>query len=69
MKFQTGSKNDDKLNAWLQTHVLKCSNWQQLDANNLPTTSYIFTPTARGLVIKIRCSCGDEEDITDYDEW
>lgn len=69
MKFQTGSKNDVKLNAWLQVHVLDCPKWDIINAGELPQVTYTFTPTQEGLVIKVRCSCGEEEDITDYDEW
>ncbi len=28
-----------------------------------------FTPTSLGIVIKIRCSCGEKLDLTDYDSW
>ena len=75
MKFQTGSKSDDALNAWLQTHVLECSWWQISDDGKLPkglqggAITYTFTPTHAGLIIKVKCGCGIEADVTDYDEW
>ena len=76
MKFQTGNKNDEALNAWLQTHVLDCAWWQIGDGGQMPKAienggaiSYSFTPTHRGLVIKVQCGCGAEADVTDYDEW
>lgn len=75
MKFQTGSKNDDKLNTWLQTHVLGCAYWNPDESGRLPqganggAITYTFTPTMIGLVIKVKCACGAEEDVTDYDEW
>lgn len=28
-----------------------------------------FTPTGLGTVTKVRCSCGEELDLTDYDSW
>jgi hypothetical protein len=31
--------------------------------------SYIFTPTNVGTIIKLRCACGKEEDVTDYRGW
>ena len=31
--------------------------------------SYQFTPTTLGTVVKVRCECGQEEDITDYRAW
>ena len=72
MKFETGRKNEEKLNAWLQTHVLDCEYWQFDDMGRLPlnaggSISYSFTPTTHGLIIKVQCACGAEHDITDYD--
>ena len=32
-------------------------------------TSYKFTPTGIGLAIEVLCSCGESENITDYDNW
>jgi hypothetical protein len=32
--------------------------------------TYLFTPTSLGLVIKVKCNlCGDEIDLTEYNEW
>jgi hypothetical protein len=69
MKFQTGSKNDEKLNAWLQVHVLSCEAWDVTKPSELPLVTYTFTPTPTGLIIRVNCGCGETEDITDYDEW
>lgn len=31
--------------------------------------TYSFTPNSLGMVTKVTCACGDEVDVTDYDEW
>ena len=31
--------------------------------------TYQFTPTTLGTVVRVRCECGQEEDITDYRAW
>ncbi len=31
--------------------------------------SYTFTPTSLGCIIKVKCGCGAELDLTAYDEW
>lgn len=31
------------------------------------TTS--FTPTSLGTVVKVKCACGGEVDVSDYQEW
>lgn len=33
------------------------------------TTEYIFIPTGIGDICKVRCVCGAELDLTDYDNW
>lgn len=31
--------------------------------------TYRFTPTSLGTVVKVKCDCGEEIDVTDYDNW
>ena len=31
--------------------------------------TYSFTPTNIGTIAKVKCACGQELDITDYDNW
>lgn len=31
--------------------------------------TYEFTPTALGLVTKVKCACKEEVDLTKYEEW
>lgn len=31
--------------------------------------TYTFTPNGIGVVTKVICACGEEKDLTDYDEW
>jgi hypothetical protein len=31
--------------------------------------TWCFTPTSIGVVCKLKCSCGEELDFTDYDSW
>lgn len=75
MKFQTTDKENEKMNAWLQTHVLTCKYWQPTENGLLPqganggAITYCFTPTNLGLVTEVQCACGDKENLTDYDEW
>ena len=30
---------------------------------------YRFIPTSLGTIVKVQCACGEERDVTDYDEW
>ena len=75
MKYETDTKNEEKLNEWMQEHVLECKYWQMDDMGRLPqgasggALTFKFTPTNLGMVIKVECACGSEGDLTDYDEW
>jgi len=31
--------------------------------------TYSFTPTGIGIIIKIKCACGSELDLTETDNW
>ena|ERR1700690_4488086 len=31
--------------------------------------TYEFTPTSLGTVARVRCSCGEVIDVSDYDQW
>ena len=31
MKYETDTKNEEKLNEWMQEHVLECKYWQMDD--------------------------------------
>lgn len=31
--------------------------------------TWSFTPTSIGLIVKIKCACGAEEDLTDCSDW
>ena len=32
-------------------------------------TTFSFTPTSIGTVVKVKCVCGNEADLTDYENW
>lgn len=31
--------------------------------------SFHFTPTSLGMIMTVSCMCGDERDLTEYDDW
>lgn len=59
---------------WINNH--KCKFTYDPDKNPFPPTgaiggglTYSFTPTGLGVIIKVKCACGEEADVTDYDSW
>jgi len=62
-------ENMEKLNEWKQNH--KCEyteNTMRVGAIGGRLT-YKFTPTGLGCIQKVRCSCGEEIDLTDLENW
>ena len=64
MKFSIGRYELKTLSEW--TH--DCSLGSDQGAIGGPLT-YTFTPNNLGIVTKVICACGEEKDLTDYDEW
>ncbi len=75
MKFETDDYNHEKINEWMQEHVLTCKLWQPNEEGFLPqgaaggALTYCFTPTGIGLAVEIRCACGESKNVTDYEDW
>lgn len=69
MKFEIDENNIEKLNEWLQQHILACSYWQAdaLIKGIDGAVTYAFTPTNTGLRTEVLCKCGQKTDVTDYE--
>jgi len=72
MKFEIDENNVEKLNKWLQQHILDCSYWDPASIISNGgidgAITYAFTPTNKGLRTEIICRCGQKSDITDYEQ-
>ena len=31
--------------------------------------TWLFTPTGLGCILRLKCACGEEIDLTDYENW
>lgn len=56
------------ISKWQQEHNQSCIYRNNSGAIGGATT-FSFTPTSVGMVIKIKCACGQEYDATDYKSW
>lgn len=59
-----------QLNEWLGDHEKTCP----IAAGKITgaiggALTYSFTNTSLGQICKIRCACGQEVDVTDYEGW
>lgn len=70
IKFEFNKKESKRIKKWSMNH--DCS---KLDENNLHKSAiggrltYIFIPTGIGIIKKVKCSCGKELDLTEYEKW
>ena len=62
MIFELCSEEIKKLNEW-DKHECTVKNNQGAIGGRL---TFFFTPTSLGTIIKVKCGCGEEIDLTDY---
>ncbi len=65
MKFEIDLDQLMKISEWDKEH--KCTNKEQGAIGG--KLMYMFTPTSIGSVVKVRCSCGSEIDVSNYKDW
>jgi len=59
-----------RIHDWLREHDKNCPYSDPMKCGAIGgRLTYCFTPTALGLVIKVKCGCGEEKDVSDYDSW
>ena len=68
IKFGIDGEEAKKLDKWQNEHDKSCPYKKKQGAIGGRTT-YSFSPTTLGVVIKVSCACGKEIDLTDYSSW
>jgi hypothetical protein len=66
ISFGLDSKELKKFNEWNTEHKKKCSLKGSEGAIGGRLT-FSFTPTGLGTITTIKCGCGEELDVTEYD--
>lgn len=67
-KFEISGEELKKYKEWYEEHNKSCPLYQNVGAIG-GRLKYSFVPTGLGIVIVVRCSCGEELDLTDYENW
>lgn len=67
MKFEIDDKQSKLFNAWDEEHAPICLIKYAGAIGGVLT--WKFTPTTIGLVTKVKCACGVECDLSDYNDW
>ena len=70
-KFEFTEEQVKKIDVWDKQH--ECKLKDEKGNRRLTTTGgrlkYTFIPTSIGMIQKVRCSCGVELDLTEYNKW
>lgn len=75
MQFTLDKDGLTKLSTFLDNHNKTCKYYD--DGTSLESKSgaiggrltYAFTPTSLGVITVIKCACGAEVNVTDFDSW
>lgn len=66
MVFEICGENLSKFFEWDRKHSCELKEYSGACGGRI---TYSFTPTSLGVVIKAKCACGEELDLTDYKGW
>lgn len=72
--FTINGRQEKLLNAWYNEHIKICK-FRPTEENPFPAgaigglLTYSFTSTNLGQVCHVDCACGEETDITEYEDW
>jgi hypothetical protein len=70
MKFELTEGENEQAREWIAKHTPTCPNVEDLETTAIGGCwTYMFTPTSIGTVVKVKCACGEMQDVTDYKEW
>lgn len=70
IEFKIEEKEYKNYIKWILDHKDVCKIVNPLSQGAIGgALTYSFTPTNLGMIIKIKCSCGEEIDVTEYEHW
>jgi len=65
MEFYLSEEDEKKYAEWSKNHNCPITYTGAIGGK----TTFQFTPTGLGSIIKVICGCGEELDLTDYESW
>lgn len=68
MKFELNETEIQKYALWNSKHIKTCPIYGMSGAIG-GRLSFIFTPTSLGVITSVKCACGKEKTLTDFNEW
>ncbi len=74
IKFEINDRTVEQINEWQDEHRPKCRLYDK-KLNEIYVgaigghLTYCITPNSLGVTVKVKCACGEEINVTDYEEW
>lgn len=68
MVFELDNEQVEKYYVWFNHHKNNCPLYM-IDGAIGGRETFYFTPTGLGVIVKVKCACGEELDLTNYEEW
>ncbi len=68
MKFELNEDEFEKYTLWNSEHIKICPLYNMSGAIG-GRLSFIFTPTSLGVITIVKCACGEEKTLTNFNEW
>lgn len=65
-QFSLNGKELDKYDYWLKEHKTKC---EKVKASDSQISITFSSGSGIGTAVFVKCTCGEECNITDYDSW
>jgi len=66
--FTLNDKEMDNIRKWLEEHTKNCPCFEPKTAGWFGSPiHYVFTPSSIGTGVRIKCNCGAEADVGDYE--
>ena len=68
--FELNEKESENLKKWDEEHYKVCPYGDPKKQGCIGgVLTFMFTPTTMGLVVKVKCACGEVKDCSDYGSW
>ena len=78
MHFELDADQIAVFNAWMREHAIGHCPFHVIQDDKVyevnagacgGALTFSFTPTGLGLVTKVKCACGEEANLTTYEDW
>ncbi len=74
MNFELDERQEERLAEFRDKHPCAILDHSRMPGVNMTGAiggqyTYLFTPTSIGVVVRVKCACGAEIDLSNYEDW